>query len=64
MRQDDGTVRTERRRFLGMATAGAAGAAAAVVGLPEAKADVPAAPKAQGYHETPHVKTYYASARF
>lgn len=64
MRQDDGTVRAERRRFLGMATAGVAGAAAVVVGMPEAKAEVPEARKARGYHETPHVKTYYASARF
>ncbi len=55
-----------RRRFLMTFGAGAAGAAvaapalaapAALVTAPEAK------PGTQGYHETDHVRSYYASTR-
>lgn len=65
MRQEIIEAKAGRRRFLGLATAGAAAGTAAVIGLPEAKAEAPAtAGAAHGYHETTHVRTYYASARF
>ncbi|RAU18577.1 formate dehydrogenase [Nitrincola tibetensis] len=55
-----------RRQFLkGMAVVSAAGVAvtagqaAASVDLPE----IAAAPEVQGYHETDHIRAYYASCR-
>lgn len=53
-----------RRRFLLALGAGSAGAAAAAA--PIAARAVEAAPEtdaAQGYRETDHVRTYYATAR-
>ena len=59
----------KRRNFLLGATLGSAGAVAAVVaggGVTEAIESVatPAAKKAKGYHETPHILQYYDTARF
>ncbi|GAB4168663.1 MAG: hypothetical protein OHK0024_04090 [Thalassobaculales bacterium] len=57
----------DRRSFLrgaGLGTAGAAAAiAASVAAAPPAKAAAPAQ-AGEGYRETPHVKTFYQTARF
>jgi len=56
---------SSRRRFL-MFGAGAAGAAAAapLVAAPAAVVEAPAdPPRSQGYRETDHVRTYYATTR-
>jgi hypothetical protein len=57
-------ARTDRRGFLKFAGLGTvAGGAALVTGSAEpAQAAKPA--HGQGYRETEHVKTYYATARF
>lgn len=56
-----------RREFLkGLAVAGGATAMVAVTGRAYAeptKPETPAKPAAKGYHETPHIRTYYQKAR-
>lgn len=64
------TTRTEkasldRRAFLKGAGVGTVGAAAAVAGTVVGAAPAKAEAKpAEGYRETAHVKTFYATARF
>ena len=58
-----------RRAFLKqLAAVGGATATVAVAGraaaAPDTEEAAPAAPKAQGYRETPHISTYYDKARF
>jgi len=56
-----------RREFLTKAAiaGGAAGVAAVALSQGSAKASVaPESPRAAGYRETEHVKTYYELARF
>ncbi len=58
------TTTAKRRDFLKLASVGAAsGAAAAVVGTPEAEAKVESE-TAAGYRETAHVKQAYDLSRF
>ena len=56
-----------RREFLkGLAVAGGATAMVAVTGRAYAEpteSEAPAKPAAKGYHETPHIRTYYQKAR-
>ncbi|MEJ2515624.1 MAG: twin-arginine translocation signal domain-containing protein [Gammaproteobacteria bacterium] len=56
-----------RREFLrGLAVAGGATAMVAVAGRSYAapvEVKAPAKPAAKGYHETPHIRTYYDKAR-
>jgi hypothetical protein len=56
-----------RREFLkGLAVAGGATAMVAVTGRAYAEPtepEAPAKPAAKGYHETPHIRTYYQKAR-
>lgn len=68
MDKKDQTGREARRTFLksmaltggGVAVAVKAGSAFAEETVPEA----PAAPKPTGYHETQHIRDYYAKADF
>jgi len=65
-------VHEGRRGFLknaavigGAATAAAAGGGAlAGAPTPREDGDKAEAPRARGYHETPHIRTYYEKARF
>jgi hypothetical protein len=55
-----------RRRFLkGLAVAGGATAMVVATGTAVAAPEVAPAskPEAKGYHETPHIRTYYQKAR-
>jgi hypothetical protein len=64
MTKDREAKTAKRRDFLKLASIGAAsGAAAAVVGAPDAEARVESE-TAAGYRETPHVKQVYDLARF
>lgn len=64
MKKDREAATAKRRDFLKLASIGAAsGAAAAVVGSPEAEAKVESE-TAAGYRETAHVKQAYDLARF
>lgn len=59
------TARTDRRGFLRLASLGTvAGGAALVTGATAETAQAATPERGQGYRETEHVKTYYASARF
>lgn len=57
----------KRRRFLltlGAGGAGVAAVAAQPLAAPLAQVEAPTAPEAsQGYHETDHIRDYYATAR-
>ncbi len=58
-------ARTDRRGFLRLASLGTvAGGAALVTGATAETAAAATPGGGQGYRETEHVKTYYASARF
>ena len=53
-----------RRDFMRVASLGAVATAVTAVAGKGAPAKAAAIPDSQGYRETPHVKAYYASARF
>lgn len=58
-------VKTDRRGFLKFAGLGSlAGGAALVSSKAADAAGVEADPRGEGYSETDHVKTFYATARF
>ena len=58
---------TERRAFMKKAGLGVGAAGAVAIGLPKSGAAAATGvgkPGSKGYHETEHVKKYYAVARF
>ena len=67
MNNTDETGQASRRSFLkSVALAGGGIAVAAKVGPAEAtvEAEAQPAPAQEGYHETPHIRDYYARAQF
>ncbi len=65
MTQQAERKKAQRRDFLKLlGLGGVAGAAALATGVEPQAAQADAKPEHAGYHETPHVRKYYETAKF